>query len=78
MKVDSGNTGHAPQNDPGLSSMGWGSNWTPCFRSTKPSVLHVRADCGGRLFGSLLVLFLNRGPKSLSMCGWRSELLPGG
>jgi hypothetical protein len=41
---------------PGLSSMGWGSNWTPCFRSTKPSVLHVRADCGGRLFTAKLAV----------------------
>ncbi len=31
--------------------MGVGSNWTPCFRSTRnPSVLRVGADCGGRLF----------------------------
>ena len=44
------------QRPPGLSRMGWGSNWTPCFRSTKPSVLRVRADCGGRLFTAKLAV----------------------
>ncbi len=80
-----------------------------------PSVLRVRADCGGRLFTaklgvvvhnlahqllnhlladdavlslhllhryrlclSLLVLFLNRGPKSLSMWGVEVGITPGG
>ena len=39
-------SGHPP-----LSNVGVGSNWTPC---ETPSVLRVRADCGGRSFTAKL------------------------
>ena len=46
-------------NDPGLSSMGVGSNWTRAHtRSELPSVLRVKADCGGRLFPAKLAVVL--------------------
>ena len=35
--------------------MGVGSNWTPCSgRPEAPSVLRIRAGCGGRLFPAKL------------------------
>ena len=52
-------TSHARRNDfarettPGLSSMGVGSNWSPCStQSEPPSVRCARADSGGRLFAA--------------------------
>ena len=40
--------------------MGVGSNWTPCSsRPEPPSVLRVRADCGGRLFTAKLAVVVH-------------------
>ena len=40
--------------------MGVGSNWPLCSsRSEPPSVLRVRADCGGRLFAAKLVVVVH-------------------
>ena len=58
-----GRRANAPVSDshaqmtPGLSSMGVGSKFDPLPYSTEPpSVLRVRADCGGRLFTAKLAV----------------------
>jgi hypothetical protein len=45
---------------PGLSSMGVGSNWSCAqVELEPPSVLRVRADCGGRLFAAKLAIVVH-------------------
>ena len=51
--------------------MGVGSNWSRAPVDPKPSVLHVRADCGGRLFTAKLGVVVHYLPHQLL-----DELLP--
>ena len=49
-----------PQMTPRPVQHGVGSNWSPCStRSEPPSVLRVRADCGGRLFAAKLAVVVH-------------------
>jgi hypothetical protein len=55
-----------PTVTPGRSSMGVGSNWSPCStRPEPPSVLRVGADCGGRLFTAKLSVIVHYLPHQL-------------
>jgi hypothetical protein len=50
---------------PGLSGMGVGSNWPLCSGRPEPSVLHARADCGGRLLAAKLGVVVHYLPHQL-------------
>ena len=57
--------------------MGVGSNWSPCStRPEPPSVLRVRADCGGRLFTAKLPVVVHYLPLNCSLGRARSSMSP--